>query len=47
MDFRLSEDQLALQSGIRSFCDGRFPFETLAELEQNRAFDRELWGELR
>jgi alkylation response protein AidB-like acyl-CoA dehydrogenase len=46
MDFRLSEDQQALQSGIRSFCDGRVPFEALAELEQKRAFDRDLWREL-
>lgn len=46
MDFRLSEDQVALQTGIRSFCDGRVPFEMLAELEQKRAFDRDLWNEL-
>ena len=46
MDFRLSEDQLALQAGIRSFCDGRVPFEALADLEQKGAFDAALWREL-
>jgi alkylation response protein AidB-like acyl-CoA dehydrogenase len=46
MDFRLSEDQQALQKGLRDFCDGRVPSELLAELEQKRAFDRGLWGEL-
>jgi alkylation response protein AidB-like acyl-CoA dehydrogenase len=46
MDFRLSEDQEALQQGIRSFCEGRVPLEQLAELEQKGGFDRGLWGEL-
>jgi alkylation response protein AidB-like acyl-CoA dehydrogenase len=46
MDFRLSEDQVALQGGVRSFCEGRVPFETLAVLEGKRGFDRELWREL-
>ncbi len=46
MDFRLSEDQEALQQGIRSFCDGRVPLEQLPELEGKGGFDRGLWGEL-
>ena len=46
MDFQLTEDQLALQKGVRDFCEGRVPNELLAELEQKRAFDRGLWGEL-
>ena len=46
MDFRLSEDQVALQNGIRSFCEGRVPFEALADLEQKGAFDPGLWREL-
>lgn len=46
MDFQLTEDQQALRSGIRSFCDGRIPLEKLRELEGKGAFDRELWGEL-
>jgi alkylation response protein AidB-like acyl-CoA dehydrogenase len=46
MDFRLTEDQLALQQGVRDFCDGRVPLEQLAELEQKQAFDKGLWSEL-
>ena len=46
MDFRLSEDQIALRDGIRAFCDGRMPNEQFAELEAVGGFDRELWGEL-
>jgi alkylation response protein AidB-like acyl-CoA dehydrogenase len=46
VDFQLSEDQEALQAGVRSFCEGRVPVEQLAVLEEKQAFDRELWGEL-
>ena len=46
MEFRLSEDQIALRDGIRAFCDGRMPNEQFAVLEQTGGFDRELWGEL-
>jgi alkylation response protein AidB-like acyl-CoA dehydrogenase len=46
MDFRVNEDQQALQEGIRSFCRGRVPLETLRELERGQAFDRGLWKEL-
>jgi len=46
MDFRISEDQEALQEGIRSFCEGRVSIEQLREIEQAGGFDRELWGEL-
>jgi alkylation response protein AidB-like acyl-CoA dehydrogenase len=46
MDFRLTEDQLALQKGVRDFCDGRVPLDQLPELEQKRAFDKGLWSEL-
>jgi alkylation response protein AidB-like acyl-CoA dehydrogenase len=46
MEFRLSEDQIALRDGIRAFCDGRVPDEQFAELENRGGFDRELWGEL-
>jgi alkylation response protein AidB-like acyl-CoA dehydrogenase len=46
MDFQLTEDQEALRDGIRSFCEGRIPIETLRELEEKDAFDRALWGEL-
>ncbi|MGH0030325.1 MAG: acyl-CoA dehydrogenase family protein [Myxococcota bacterium] len=46
MNFQLTEDQEALKDGIRSFCEGRVSFDTLRELEEKDAFDRELWGEL-
>ena len=29
MDFELTDDQVALQEGVRSFCEGRFPIETV------------------
>ncbi|NRA01898.1 MAG: acyl-CoA/acyl-ACP dehydrogenase [Myxococcales bacterium] len=45
MDFQLSEDQESLQAGVRSFCDGHFPVETLRELEY-RGYDAALWAEL-
>jgi len=45
VDFQLTEDQEALRDGIRSFCDGRVPTDSLRELEKH-GFDRELWGEL-
>jgi alkylation response protein AidB-like acyl-CoA dehydrogenase len=46
MDFRVSDDQQALQEGIRSFCEGRVSIDQLREIEQAGGFDRELWGEL-
>ena len=44
MDFQLSDDQRALQEGIRSFCDGRVSLEALRALEEK--FDRGLWSDL-
>ena len=46
MDFRVTEDQQALQEGVRSFCEGRVAIDQLREIEQSGGFDRELWGEL-
>lgn len=46
MDFQLSEDQKALQSGVRSFCEGQVGVERLPELEKCGGFDRALWGEV-
>ncbi len=46
MDFQLTEDQEALQEGIRSFCEGRVPADRLPDLEAKGGFDRGLWGEL-
>ncbi|MBW2267023.1 MAG: acyl-CoA/acyl-ACP dehydrogenase [Deltaproteobacteria bacterium] len=45
MDFRVNEDQAALQEGIRSFCEGRVSIEQLRELE-GKGFESELWSEL-
>jgi len=46
MEFRLSEDQIALRDGIRAFADGRVTNDQFLELENKGGFDRELWGEL-
>jgi alkylation response protein AidB-like acyl-CoA dehydrogenase len=46
MDFELTEDQVALQEGIRSLCDGRFPMETIRALADDGGIDRPRWGEL-
>ena len=45
MNFQLSEDQQALQQGIRSFCNGRVTIDHLRGLE-GRGFDPGLWREL-
>jgi alkylation response protein AidB-like acyl-CoA dehydrogenase len=45
MDFALTEDQQALQSGIRSFCDDRYAFDKIAELEK-APLERARWREL-
>lgn len=45
MDFQLSEDQLALQQGIRSFCEDLYRFERIAELAREPAL-REDWQAL-
>ena len=46
MDFSTSEDQQALQEGIRSFCEGSVGIERLQQLENGPGFDRELWKEI-
>ena len=46
MDFQPTEDQKALQAGIRSFCEGQVSNERLPELEKSKGFDRALWREL-
>jgi len=45
MDFQLSEDQRALQQGIRSFCEDRYRFERIASLARAPAL-REDWQAL-
>jgi alkylation response protein AidB-like acyl-CoA dehydrogenase len=44
MDFRLTDDQVALRDGIRSFCDGQLPVEKLGALAAEGGFDRALWS---
>jgi alkylation response protein AidB-like acyl-CoA dehydrogenase len=46
VDFQLSDDQIALQQGIRSFLEGRLGIEQLRELDARGGFDRGLWREL-
>lgn len=46
MDFELSNDQVALQDGIRNFCSGRFAIETVRGLEEHGGVDRDSWREL-
>ena len=45
MDFRVTEDQAALREGIRSFCEGRIPFDTIVESAE-RPLDPALWTDL-
>ncbi len=45
MNFQLSDDQKALQEGIRSFCQGRVAVEQLRKLE-GPGFEAGLWREL-
>ena len=46
MDFRLTDDQIALRDGIRSFCDGQMPQEKLGALATAGGLDRTLWSGL-
>lgn len=46
MDFELSADQVALQDGVRNFCEGRFTVDTVRRLEASGGIDRGLWTEL-
>jgi alkylation response protein AidB-like acyl-CoA dehydrogenase len=47
VDFRLSDDQVALRDGIRAWCDGACPIETIAAIaEQGGGLDRALWSGL-
>jgi alkylation response protein AidB-like acyl-CoA dehydrogenase len=46
VNFRVNEDQQALQAGVRSFCESRLPAERLGELAGKGAFDGALWSEL-
>jgi len=46
VDFRVNDDQQALQAGIRSFCEGRVSIDQLRTLEASGGLDRELWTDL-
>src|SRR5689334_15125386 len=46
MDFELSDDQVALQDGVRSFLAGRFPIDVVRALEASGGVDRARWQEL-
>ena len=46
MDFELTPDQESLQEGIRSVLDGRFPLDTVREIEAAGTLDRGRWREL-
>ena len=46
MDFELTDDQVSLQDGVRAFLDGRFPLDTVREIEAAGHLDRGRWQEL-
>jgi alkylation response protein AidB-like acyl-CoA dehydrogenase len=46
VDFELTDDQVALQEGLRSFCDGRFDIATVRGLADHGGIDRDRWTEL-
>ncbi|MCA1833346.1 MAG: acyl-CoA dehydrogenase family protein [Actinomycetota bacterium] len=46
MDFELSADDLALQSGIVELCRGRFTMDRIRASEETGALDQEMWSEL-
>ena len=45
MDFQLTDDQLALQEGLRAFVEGNYSFEKFPEIEK-APLRREAWVEL-
>jgi alkylation response protein AidB-like acyl-CoA dehydrogenase len=46
MDFELSDDEVALQEGVRSLCAGRFPMERVRATESTGGLDGDGWREL-
>ncbi|HEX4621571.1 MAG TPA: acyl-CoA dehydrogenase family protein [Myxococcaceae bacterium] len=46
MDFRLSEEQLALARGVRAFLERSLPIDRLPKLAASPALDKVLWREL-
>lgn len=45
MDFELSDDQVALTDGVRTFCAGRFPIDVVRAAEATGGVDRGRWTE--
>jgi alkylation response protein AidB-like acyl-CoA dehydrogenase len=46
MDFELTDDQTALQEGMRSFCAGRFDIDAVRALADQGGVDPDRWREL-
>ncbi len=46
MDFELTDDQVALQEGVRAFLDGRFSLDDVRAIEAAGHLDRDRWQEL-
>jgi alkylation response protein AidB-like acyl-CoA dehydrogenase len=46
VDFELTDDQAALQEGIRNFCEGRYSVEQVRDLIDVGVIDRDRWREL-
>ena len=46
MDFELTDDQVALQAGVRDLCEGRFPMEVVRGTEDTGGVDAGRWREL-
>jgi len=46
MDFELTDDQVALQEGVRAVLDGRFSLDDVRAIEAAGRLDRDRWQEL-
>jgi len=46
MDFERSDDEAALQAGVRKLCDGRFPMARVRAAQEHAGVDRDGWREL-
>jgi alkylation response protein AidB-like acyl-CoA dehydrogenase len=46
MDLELSEDEAALQEGVRKLCEGRFPMDRVRAAQEHAGVDRDGWREL-
>jgi alkylation response protein AidB-like acyl-CoA dehydrogenase len=46
VDLQFSDEQIALQHGLRDFCSKRVTIDQLKAIEQKSGFDAELWQEI-